>query len=141
IAALGEARRSRMLFTIGDYLAGSILGIVTALVVRAITWPGMDMVIAMLVGMAAGMVLHLVVGLVLSPCLGMFETMMPASLIGMYGGMFFGMRESMACGSATRGAAAGGGAIFCLVVVLRVEVYEAILRGTVLYVGGWEEGA
>jgi len=60
---------------------------------------------------------------------------MPASLIGMYGGMFFGMRDSMAAGSATHAAAAGVGAIFGVVVVLGVKVYDAILRGTVLDVG------
>ena len=70
-----------MIFVFGDYLAGMLIGALTALVVRAIVWPGMDMVIAMLAGMGVGMVLHLVVGLVLSPLLGMFETMIPASMI------------------------------------------------------------
>jgi hypothetical protein len=95
-----------MLFAIGDYLAGMLISITTTLAVRAIVWPGMDMV-AMLLGMAAGMVLHLVLGLVLAPLLGMFETMMPGSLIGMYGGMLFGMRDSMAAGSLTLPAAVG----------------------------------
>jgi hypothetical protein len=65
-----------MLFTIGDCLAGMLIGVATALVVRALVWPGMDMVIAMLIGMAVGMVLHFVIGLSLSALLGMFETMM-----------------------------------------------------------------
>src|SRR4030081_1462103 len=101
-----------MWFAIGDYVAGALIGAVTALAVRAVVWPGMDMVIAVLVGMAIGMVLHLVVGLVLAPLLGMFETLMPASLIGTYGGMLFGMRESMAAGSRALAATAGVGAIF-----------------------------
>src|SRR6267154_1259345 len=106
-----------MLFTIGDYLAGIVIGVATARLVRLIVWSGMDMVIAMLLGMAAGMVLHLVMGLVLSPLLGMFETMMPAALIGMYGGMLFAMRDSMAAGSPTLTSAAVVGAVFGMVVV------------------------
>ncbi|MGH7818773.1 MAG: hypothetical protein ACREQ9_03295, partial [Candidatus Binatia bacterium] len=101
-----------MLFAIGDYLAGMLIGAATALGVRAAVWPGMDMVIAMLVGMGVGMAIHLVLGLVLSPLLGMFPTMMPASVIGMYGGMMFGMRDSMAAGSQTLTAAAAVGALF-----------------------------
>ena len=76
-----------MLFAIGDYLAGILIGIVTALLVRIVVWPGMDMVIAMLLGTALGMAVHLFLGLILSPLLGMFETMVSASLVGMYGGM------------------------------------------------------
>ena len=124
-----------MLFTIGDYLAGSILGIVTALVVRAITWPGMDMVLAMLLCSAIGMVIHFVLGLILAPLLGMFETMIPASVIGMYGGMFFGMRDSMAAGSRTTRAAALVGVVLGLVVVLSLKLYDRILRGTVVDAG------
>ena len=45
-----------MLFTIGDYVAGMLIGVATALVVRALVWPGMDMVIAMLMMNAMGRV-------------------------------------------------------------------------------------
>jgi hypothetical protein len=120
-----------MLFSIGDYLAGIIIGVVTALAVRATVSPGMDMVIAMLIGMAAGTVVHLLIGLILAPLVGMFETMVPGSLIGMYGGMLFGMRDSMAAGSRTSASAAIVGAIFGAVVVLGVKVYNQILRGAV----------
>jgi len=37
-----------MIFVIGDYLAGMTVGATTALAVRMVVWPGMDMVIAML---------------------------------------------------------------------------------------------
>lgn len=121
-----------MLFAIGDYIAGMLVGVATALIVRAIVWPGMDMVIAVLLGMAAGMVLHLILGFMLAPLLGMFETMMPASLIGMYGGMLFAMRDSMSAGSATHAAAALVGAIFGAIVVLGVKIYDRVLRGAVL---------
>ena len=73
-----------MLFSIGDYLAGMTVGAVTALGVRMVVWPGMDMVIAMIVGMTLGMLIHIVLGLVMAPLIGMFNAMMPASLIGVY---------------------------------------------------------
>jgi hypothetical protein len=120
-----------MLFSIGDYLAGMLIGVATTLAVRSIISPGMDMVIAMLIGMAAGTIVHLVLGLVLAPLVGMFETMMPASLIGMYGGMLFGMRDSMAAGSHTLTSATIVGAIFGAIVVLGVKVYNQVLRGAV----------
>jgi hypothetical protein len=124
-----------MLFTVGDYIAGMLIGVATALVVRAIVTPGMDMVIAMLIGMTAGMVVHLVLGFVLSPLLGIFETMMSGALIGMYGGMLFGMRDSMAAGSTTVGAAALVGAAFGAIVVLGVKTYDRAVRGAVLDAG------
>lgn len=123
-----------MLFSIGDYLVGMLIGVATTLAVRSIVSPGMDMVLAMLIGMAAGTVVHLLLGLVLAPLVGMFETMMPASLIGMYGGMLFGMRDSMGAGSLTLASAIVVGAIFGAVVVLGVRVYNQILRGVVIEV-------
>lgn len=124
-----------MYFVIGDYAAGMLIGALTALGVRAIVWPGMDMVIAMLLGMAVGMVIHIAMGLLLMPLLGMFETMIPAAVIGMYGGMMFGMRDSMAAGSQTLGAAANVGALFGAIVVLGMKVYNRILQGPVLDAG------
>jgi len=124
-----------MAFTLGDLLAGMLVGVLTALGVRAAVWPGMDMVLAMLLGSAIGMVMHFVLGLILAPLLGMFETMIPASVIGMYGGMFFGMRDSMAAGSRTTGAAALVGVVLGLVVVLALKLYDRILRGTVVDAG------
>src|SRR6516162_6404553 len=121
-----------MIFTIGDYLAGMLVGAATAFSVRIVVWPGMDMVIAMIVGMALGMLVHLVVGLALGPLIGMFEAMIPASLIGMYGGMFFAMRDSMAAGSRTLQAAIVVGAIFGALVVAGVKYYDRTLRGTVV---------
>lgn len=43
-----------MLFVIGDSLAGAWIGSLTALGVRVLVWPGMDMVLAMLLGMGVG---------------------------------------------------------------------------------------
>ncbi len=117
---------------LGDYLAGMLIGALTALGVRAIVGPGTDMVIAMLLGMAVGTIIHLILGLALSPLLGMFHVMVPASLIGMYGGMLFGMRDSMAAGSRAAGATALVGAIFGAAVILLVHIYDRALKGAVV---------
>jgi hypothetical protein len=69
-----------MIFMVGDYFAGMIVGALTAFAVRMVVWPGMDMVMAMIVGMALGMSIHVVLGLVLAPMIGMFNAMIPASL-------------------------------------------------------------
>lgn len=124
-----------MLFALGDYVAGIAVGILTALAVRMLVAPGMDMVIAMLIGMAVGMVIHFIVGFVAGPFIGMFEAMMPGSLIGMYGGMFFAMRDSMAAGSNTLAAAALVGGGFGALVVFGVRLYDKILHGPVLDTG------
>ena len=124
-----------MLFTIGDYLAGALVGALTALAVRFLVWPGMDMVIAMIIGMAAGMILHFVATFLLAPLLGFFETMMPASVTGMYGGMLFGMRDSMMAGSTTLAACIAVGALFGLVVTAGMKIYNRALRGPVLDTG------
>jgi hypothetical protein len=121
-----------MFFVIGDYLAGMTVGALTAVAVRVVVWPGMDMVVAMIVGMALGMLIHIVLGLMLAPLIGMFNAMIPASLIGMYGGMFFGMRDSMAAGSRTLPAAIAVGVALGAIVVAGVEYYDRTLRGTVV---------
>lgn len=120
-----------MFFVIGDTLAGALIGVVTALGVRAFVSPGMDMVLAMLLGMGIGMVVHLALGFVLSPILGMFQIMVPASLIGMYGGMLFGMRDAMAAGSRMIEQTVLVGALFGVVVVIGIDIYDLTLRGPV----------
>lgn len=122
-------------FTIGDYLVGAAIGVVTAMVVRLVISPGLDMVIAMLAGTGIGVIVHAALGLILSPVLGLMETMVPGSLIGMYGGMLFGMRDSIGAGSKTLVAAAAVGALFGVVVVLGVKIYDRCLRGAVLDAG------
>src|SRR5258708_27776091 len=124
-----------MVFVIGDYLAGMAVGAFTACAVGGVIYPGMDMVIAMLLGMALGMVVHIVLGLVLAPLIGMFNSMIPASIIGMYGGMFFGMRDSMAAGSRTIAAAIMVGVLFGVIVVAGLQYYDRTLRGAVVDTG------
>jgi hypothetical protein len=124
-----------MWFTIGDYTAGIIIGILTTLAVRLCVAPGMDMVLAMVLGMGVGMVVHLLIGFMLAPLLGAFEVMMPGSLIGMYGGMLFAMRDSMAHAWSPTGAAVLAGGVFGAVVVAGVKTYNRILHGPVLDTG------
>jgi hypothetical protein len=121
-----------MLYQIGDYLAGAVIGMATALIVRIIVWPGMDMVIAMLLGIGLGTIVSLLLGYMLSPMLGVVETMIPGSLTGMYGGMLFAMRDSMAAGSHTMAAAISVGAVFGIAVTVAMKFYNYVLRGTVM---------
>jgi hypothetical protein len=124
-----------MLFQIGDYLASAVIGVVIAFIVRIIIWPGMDMVIAMLVGGGIGMILSLLISFLFSPLLGIVETMVPGSLTGMYGGMLFGMRDSMAAGSRTMTAALVVGAVFGIAVTVVMKFYNHALRGAVIDAG------
>jgi hypothetical protein len=134
---IGErlASNETLLFTIGDFLAGMAVGVFTTIAVRIVVWPGMDMVIAMMIGMAAGMLVHIVVGMAAGALIGMFNAMIPASIIGMYGGMLFGMRDSMGAGSRTLGAAMVVGAVFGAAVVGAVRIYDLSLRGAVVETG------
>lgn len=124
-----------MHFVIGDYLAGMLIGSLTALGVRGLVLPGTDMVVGMLIGTLVGMGVHVVPGMLLMPLLGQFQTMVPGMVVGMYGGMLFGMRDAMAAGSPTLGAAAWVGALFGAIVVLALKAYDRTMRGTVIDAG------
>jgi hypothetical protein len=119
------------LFQIGDYCGGAACGGLTAVAVRAVVTPEWDMVVAMLMGMVVGMVVHIVVGLALSPLLGMLHVMVPGSLIGMYGGMFFAMRDTMQAHAGSRGSVIVVGIAFGLAVNGAVHLYDHIIRGPV----------
>jgi len=120
-----------MYFVIGDYAAGMLIGALTAAGVRAIVWPGMDMVIAMFLGMVAGMVVSMLLALLLAPLLGMFHTMMPAMVVGMWGGMLFAMRDAMQAGSSSFTSVTAVGAAFGAIVVLGIRAYDRVLTGSV----------
>lgn len=116
-------------FTIGDYCAGAVTGAATAVVVRAVVGPDTDMVLAMIIGMVLGMIVHLVIGLLLSPLLGLFHLMVPGGLIGMYGGMFFAMRDTMQPSCATPSRAIVVGVVFGVAVTAAVRLYDRAVRG------------
>lgn len=118
-------------FCVGDYLAGSLTGSLTAFAVRAVIGPQWDMVVAMFVGMAVGMLIHLSLLLLIIPLLGTFEVMMPGAVIGMYGGMLFGMRDSMQQTYISLNTALVVGALFGLVVVFGMRWWDRQLRGVV----------
>lgn len=127
-----SARTAEPLYLcVGDYLAGLLTGLLTAFAVRAVIGPQWDMVVAMLVGMAVGMLIHLSLLLLLIPLLGTFEAMMPSAVIGMYGGMLFGMRDSMQQAYVSRDMALAVGALFGLVVVFGIRWWDRQLKGVV----------
>jgi hypothetical protein len=117
----------RLAFALGDYFAGALTGLLTAGVVHLLVGPTMDMALAMILGMVVGMAVHLVIGIPLAPFLGAFHTMIPGSLIGMYGGMLFAMRETMQQ-PASFGHAARIGVLFGIIVVAAVQLYDRALR-------------
>ena len=119
----------RILFAIGDYAAGGIGGAATAVAVRTVVGPGLDLALAMLVGMGIGMLAHLAISLLLSPLLGMFHVMVPGSLIGMYGGMLFAMRDAMQPASLDQ--AIGVGVVFGFIVTAGVRLYDRALTGAI----------
>lgn len=119
-----------LLFVLGDYAAGVLTGAATATVVRAVVWPGFDLALAMLLGVGIGTFTHLAVATLLSPLLGVFHVMVPGSLIGMYGGMLFAMRDAMQPVSSTH--AIGVGVLFGVVLTATVRLYDRALRGAVV---------
>jgi len=121
-------RRQRLLFATGDYLMGGGTGAATAAVVRVAIDPNLDMVLAMLFGMVLGMIAHLVIGAALSPLLGFFHLMVPGSLVGMYGGMLFAMRDTMQHPAGSLGHVAFVGVLFGFAVVAGVRVYDRALH-------------
>ncbi len=118
-----------ILFVLGDYAAGALVGGATAAAIHVSISPDLDMVVAMLLGMGIGMLVHLAIGLLLSPLLGMFYVMIPGSLIGMYGGMFFAMRDTMQHPAGTASHAVVVGVAFGLIVTAGVRLYDRVLRG------------
>lgn len=123
-----------VMFILGDYVGGGIVGALTAAAVHVLLPPEVDLALAMLLGMAVGMLVHIVAGLVLSPLLGFFHVMVPAGFIGMYGGMFFAMRDVME--RVSLGYAIRAGAIFGLMVMAGVHLYDRALVGPVSLRGG-----
>ena len=126
-----KAESEAAYFVLGDYVAGGLTGVLTALAVRAIVGPDWDVVLAMLVGMVVGMMTHISLLLLLVPLLGTFEVMIPGSMIGMYGGMLFAMRDSMQQAQVPLSTALAVGVLFGLVVVFGIRWWDRQLKGVV----------
>jgi len=116
----------KWLYLLGEYVAGVATAVLTALPIHAVVDPDWDMVVAMIAGTVLGSGAHLLVLALLGPLVGFFHVMAPGALIGMYGGMLFGMRDSMqaASWSRTLAVAVGLGAL----VVAAVQLYDRALR-------------
>lgn len=115
--------------TIGEYGAGALIALATALPIHALVHPGWDLVIAMLAGSVIGMVVHMLLGFVLGALIGMFQVMLAGSLIGMYGGMLFAMRDAMQAASWSQTVAVA--IVFGVLVVAAVQLYDRVLRSRV----------
>ncbi|RIL07224.1 MAG: hypothetical protein DCC71_03775 [Proteobacteria bacterium] len=99
----------------------------TAAAIHAVIAPGWDMVVAMLVGAAIGTTVHLAAMALCGPFLGMWQVMVPGSIIGMYGGMLFGMRNSMQAAGWAEVLIVG--ALLGICAVAAVQIYDGVLRG------------
>lgn len=113
-------------YAAGEYAAGLATALLTAAGIHAVVETGADMVLGMLAGSALGLAAHAAVMLALGPAVGFFQVMVPGALIGMYGGMLFGMRDSMQHASWSRALAVA--ALFGALVVAGVRLYDRVLR-------------
>lgn len=120
-----------IVFAVGDYLSGAVIGVATAAAVRAIISPGLDMAVSMVAGMLIGTAVHLLISVLMVPLLGLFHCMVPGALIGMYGGMLFAMRDAMQHLPGSIGRSILVGLLFGLAVTGAVRVYDRALRATV----------
>lgn len=118
--------KQERVFAVGEYAAGGVTALVTATATHGVVAPGWDMALAMLVGGFLGVAAHLAIAMVAGPLLGMFPVMASGSLIGSYGGMIFGMRDSMQAASWVRVWLVA--VVFGLVVVAGVRLYDRALR-------------
>jgi hypothetical protein len=110
----------------GEYAAGVATAVLAAAPTHALVGRDWDMVVAMALGMLFGTGAHLLVTGVLGPVVGFFHVMAPGALIGMYGGMLFGMRDSMQPTSWSHALAVAVG--FGAVAVAAVQIYDRALR-------------
>ena len=118
--------RRAWLYLLGEYVAGVATAVLTALPIHALVDRDWDMVVAMIAGTVVGSAAHLLVLALLGPLVGLFHVMAPGALIGMYGGMLFGMRDSMQAASWSRTLAVAVG--LGILVVAAVQLYDRVLR-------------
>jgi len=118
--------RRALLYLLGEYVAGVATAVLTALPIHALVDRDWDMVVAMIAGTILGSAAHLLVLALLGPVVGLFHVMAPGALIGMYGGMLFGMRDSMQAASWSRTLAVA--VALGVLVVAAVQLYDRLLR-------------
>jgi len=103
-----------------------VTAVATAVPIHALVDRDWDMVVAMLAGTVLGTAAHLVVLALLGPLVGFFHVMAPGAVVGMYGGMLFGMRDSMQAVSRSRAVAVA--VAVGVLVVAAVQLYDRALR-------------
>jgi len=113
-------------YLLGEYAAGVATAVATALPIHALVDRDWDMVVAMLAGTVLGSIAHVLILGVLGPLVGFFHVMAPGALIGMYGGMLFGMRDSMQAASWSQAVAVA--VATGIAVVVAVQLYDRALR-------------
>jgi uncharacterized membrane protein len=121
-----DPRLARTAYALGDYAVGAATAVAAAVPVHAVVDPGMDVVVAMLLGTLLGTLAHLVVLGVSAPLVGFFQAMAPGGLVGMYGGMFFGMRDAMQAASWPHVVVVA--ILFGFAVVAALRLYDRALR-------------
>ena len=122
----GRARLRGCAYLLGEYVAGVVTAVATAVPIHALVDRDWDMVLAMLAGTVLGTAAHLVVLGLLGPLVGFFHVMAPGAVVGMYGGMLFGMRDSMQAVSRSRAVAVA--VAVGVLVVAAVQLYDRALR-------------
>ena len=113
-------------YVLGEYAAGVATAVATALPIHALVDRDWDMVVAMLAGTVLGSIAHVLVLGVFGPLVGFFHVMAPGALIGMYGGMLFGMRDSMQAASWSQTMAVAAATGFAMVVAM--QLYDRAIR-------------
>lgn len=113
-------------YLVGEYVAGIVTAVATAVPIHALVDRDWDMVVAMLAGTVLGTAAHLVVLVLLGPLVGFFHVMAPGAVVGMYAGMLFGMRDSMQ--AVSRSQALAVAVAVGILVVAAVQVYDRALR-------------
>ena len=112
----------------GEYAAGAAIALAVAFPIHALVDSRWDVVVAMVAGSVLGMAIHLLLGVVLGPLIGTFQILIIGSLIGMYGGMAFAMRDVMQAASWTRTCVVA--IAFGIAVVWMVRLYDRALGGS-----------
>ena len=116
-------------YLLGEYAAGVATAVATAVPIHALVDRDWDMVVAMLAGMVLGSIAHVLVLGILGPLVGFFHVMAPGALIGMYGGMLFGMRDSMQAASWSQVMAVA--AAIGIAMVVGIQLYDRAVRSEV----------
>ena len=111
---------------IGRWLIGRVIRLMRAAMGRSAVDPTLIKYLGSIVSIALN--IALVLG-ILGPLVGFFHVMAPGALIGMYGGMLFGMRDSMQAASWSQVMAVA--AAIGIAMVVGIQLYDRAVRSEV----------